>query len=127
MDAALAEAVANAPNKTLIFGDRFPFRYFTDAYGLNYFAAFSGCSSQADASIATVLFLIDKVQSEKVPVVFKIELSNGNLAKTISESTGAQVLELHSAHNLSKEDFDNGVTYLDVMWRNVEQLKIALQ
>ena len=127
VDAALAEAVANAPNKTLIFGDRFPFRYFTDAYGLNYFAAFSGCSSQADASIATVLFLIDKVQSEKVPVVFKIELSNGNLAKTISESTGAQVLELHSAHNLSKEDFDNGVTYLDVMWRNVEQLKIALQ
>ena len=127
VDAAFAEVVANAANKTLVFGDRFPFRYFVEEFGLDYYAAFTGCSSQADASIATVMFLIGKVQEEKVPVVFKIELSNGNLAKTISESTGAEILELHSAHNLSKEDFDNGVTFVDVLWRNVEQLKIALQ
>lgn len=127
LDAALADAVAGAARKTIVVGDRFPFRYLTDAYGLEYFAAFSGCSTNTDASASTIAFLIDKVREGNIPVVFKIELSNGYIADTIAESTGAKVLEMHSAHNLIKADFDQEVTYLDVMWKNVEMLKEALQ
>ena len=127
LDAAFRNVVNSASRKTLVFGDRFPFRYFADAYGLNYFAAFSGCSTETEASAATIKFLIDKVKEEGIPVVFTIELSNGKIADAICESTGAEKLELHSAHNLSKADFDNGMTYLELMWNNVETLKKALQ
>lgn len=127
IDTAFREVVEGAARKTVLFGDRFPFRYLADAYGLDYYAAFTGCSTSTDASAGTIAFLIDKTKEENLPVVFKIELSNGLIANTIAESTGAKVLELHSAHNLTKADFDAGVTYLDVMRRNVEQLREALQ
>lgn len=127
LDKAFADVVADAARHTLVFGDRFPFRYLVDAYGLDYYAAFTGCSTNADASASTIAFLIDKVRDESIPVVFKIELSNGQIAQTIAESTNAKVLELNSAHNLPKSDFDAGVTYLDVMYKNVDQLKEALQ
>ncbi|MDR1599726.1 MAG: zinc ABC transporter substrate-binding protein [Oscillospiraceae bacterium] len=127
LDAAFRGVVDGASRKTIVFGDRFPFRYFADAYGLTYFAAFSGCSTETEASAATIKFLIDKVNEEKIPVVFSIELSSGKIADTICEATGAVKLELHSAHNVTKDDFENGVTYLDVMWNNVETLREALR
>ncbi|MDR0597889.1 MAG: zinc ABC transporter substrate-binding protein, partial [Treponema sp.] len=115
LDASFLEALRGARRKTLVFGDRFPFRYFADAYGLSYFAAFPGCSTETEASAATVAFLIDKVRAEKIPVVFHIELSNEKIADTICEETGAQKLLLHAVHNVSKRDFEGGASYYSLM------------
>jgi len=127
LDAAFNDVVAGAKRKTFVFADRFPFRYFADAYGLTYFAAFPGCSTDTEPSAATVAFLINKVKAEKIPVVFHIELSNEKMADTISEETGAKKLLFHACHNISKKDFDAGLSYLDLMRGNVENLKEALR
>ena len=126
LDAAFSEVVAGAKRRTIVFGDRFPFRYFADDYGLTYFAAFGGCSTQTDASAATVAFLINKIRSEQIPVVFHIELSNERLADTISNETGARKLLLHSVHNVTRNDFNAGLGYIELMRRNVESLREAL-
>jgi len=126
LDAAFRKIVDGAARKTLVFGDRFPFRYFADAYGLDYFAAFPGCSTETEPSAKTVAFLIDKIKEEQIPVVFHIELSNQKMANAISEATGAKVLLLHACHNISRDDFLSGVGYLDLMTRNAEALKEAL-
>jgi zinc transport system substrate-binding protein len=126
LDASFRAVVEGAKRQTFIFGDRFPFRYFADAYGLRYFAAFPGCSTETEASAATVAFLINKVRSEKIPVVFHIELSNEKIAGTICEETGARKLLFHAVHNVSKRDFDRGATYYDLMSRNVQNLREAL-
>lgn len=127
LDASFREIVDNGSRKTLLFGDRFPFRYFADEYGLDYYAAFTGCSTETEASAATVAFLTDKVKEEELPVVFIIELSNGKIAESICEATGAQKLTLYSCHNLTKDEMENGETYLSMMKKNVESLRIALQ
>jgi zinc transport system substrate-binding protein len=127
LDKEFQAVVNNAKRKTSVFGDRFPFRYFADAYGLTYFAAFPGCSTETEASAATVAFLINKVRTEQIPVVFHIELANEKIADTICEETGAKKLLLHACHNISKKDFENGVTYVDLMRQNVENLRRALQ
>ena len=127
LDNTFKEAVSAGSRKTLVFGDRFPFRYFADAYGLDYFAAFPGCSTETEASASTVAFLIDKVKEENIPAVFHIEFSNEKMANTISEATGAEKLLLHSCHNITKDDFENGITYLELMTCNVDTLKEALQ
>ena len=127
LDAKFREIVASSSKKELIFGDRFPFRYFVDEYGLKYYAAFPGCAEQTEASSNTVAFLIDKIKQDGIQVVLKIELTAGNLAKTIAEETGAKVMELNSAHNVSAEDFENGVTYVDIMTKNTEVLAEALK
>ena len=126
LDAEFEDIVQNGKRNTIVFGDRFPFRYFTDRYGLEYSAAFPGCSSQTEPSAATVSYLIDKVNEEKIPVVFCIEFSGGKIADTICESTGAKKLEFHSCHNVTKQDFDNGVTYLQLMNNNKKVLREAL-
>jgi len=127
LDADFKGVVAGAKRKTIVFADRFPFRYFADAYGLTYFAAFPGCSTETEPSAATVAFLIDKVKAEKIPVVFHIELSNERMADTICGETGAKKLLFHACHNISKKDFDSGLGYLDLMRVNVENLKEALR
>ncbi|MDR2051839.1 MAG: metal ABC transporter substrate-binding protein [Treponema sp.] len=126
LDASFQDMINGAKRKTFIFGDRFPFRYFADAYGLSYFAAFPGCSTETECSAATVAFLVDKVRSEKIPVVFHIELSNEKIADTICEETGAKKLLLHAVHNVSKRDFDRGANYYDLMTQNVKNLREAL-
>jgi len=127
LDSDFKAVAENAARKTIVFGDRFPFRYFADAYGLKYFAAFPGCSGETEASAKTVKFLIDKINAEKIPVVFHIELGNERMAAMISESTDAKVRTFHACHNLTKADFNAGKTYLDFMTANVETLKEALQ
>ncbi len=127
LDAAFKQVTENAVRTTLVFGDRFPFRYLTDAYGLTYYAAFAGCATETEASAATIAFLIKKVREEQVPAVFTIELSNGKIADAIVESTGTKKLALQSAHNLTRAEFEAGIGYLDLMWQNVEALKEALQ
>jgi zinc transport system substrate-binding protein len=126
LDASFREVTANAKRKTIVFADRFPFRYFADTYGLQYFAAFPGCSTETEPSVATVRFLIDKIKNEQIPVVFHIELSNERMADTISAETGAKKLLLHACHNITKSDFDLRLGYLDFMRRNVENLRQAL-
>lgn len=126
IDTSFRQVIAEGNKNTIIFGDRFPVRYFTEEYGLKYYAAFPGCSSDTEASASTISFLIDKVKSEDISVILKIELSTGNIADTISEETGAKVYTFYACHNLSKADFDAGKTYLDFMWENVETLKMAL-
>lgn len=106
----------------IVVADRFPFRYFADEFGLKYAAAFSGCSEQTEASAKTISFLINKVKQEKIKKIYKIELSNGKIAETVSRDTGAEVLELHSAHNVTADDFSKGVTYVDLMKRNLSAL-----
>lgn len=103
----------------IVVADRFPFRYFADEFGLKYAAAFSGCSEQTEASAKTISFLINIVKQDKVKKIYKIELSNGKIAETVSKDTGAEVLELHSAHNVTADDFSKGVTYVDLMKRNL--------
>ena len=126
LDNSIRNVVDNAKRKTLIFGDRFPFRYFVDEYGLSYYAAFPGCSSETEPSAATVAFLINKVKSESIPVVFCIEFSNGKVADTICERKKKKKLTFHSCHNITQEEFDSGVTYLDLMKQNVKNLEEAL-
>ena len=126
LDASFRAVVDGAKRKTVIFGDRFPFRYLADAYGLTYFAAFPGCSTDTEPSASTVAFLINKVKSEQVPVIFHIELSNEKIADTISEAAGVKKLLLHSCHNVTRRDFENGANYLDIQKANVENLREAL-
>ena len=126
LDSVFKDIVAGAKRKTIVFGDRFPFRYFADAYKLQYFAAFPGCSAETEPSAATVAFLINKIKSEQIPVVFHTELSNERMAETISRETGARKLPLHSCHSVIKRDFEAGISYLDLMYRNAENLREAL-
>ena len=127
IDKKIRNIVNKAARKELIFADRFPFRYFIDEYGLDYYAAFPGCAEQTEASSATIAFLINKVKADKVPVVLKIELTNGALAENISKETGAKIMTLNAAHNISQEDFDAGKTYIDIMTDNLGVLKEALK
>ena len=126
LDTQLREMAQNSKRTLLVFGDRFPFLYLTREYGLDYAAAFPGCSGETDANPATVARLIDIVQEESIPVVFKCDLSEGKLADTIAEAAGAKVLTLYSAHTLSKDDFEAGETYLSLMAKNTEALREAL-
>lgn len=127
LDKRFRELTSKAKRNTIVVGDRFPFRYFVEAYGLKYYAAFPGCVAESEPSAATVAFLIDKVKSEKIPVVFTIELSNGKMSQMIAEETGAKICLFHSCHNLSAEDFEAGETYLSLMEKNYKAMKEALQ
>ena len=126
IDNEFKEIVKNAKRKEIVFGDRFPLRYFVDTYGLKYSAAFPGCSEETEASAKTIKFLVNKVKDNKIPVVFHIELSDKKIASSIAKETGAKVLEFKTAHNLSQKDFDKGITYLDIMKDNIKVLKEAL-
>lgn len=126
LDAAFTDVVANGVRNTIVFGDRFPLLYFAKAYGLEYYAAWPGCADEAEPSAATVAFLIDKVNEEHIPVVFHIELSNEDMADTICEATGAEKLLFSACHNVTRAQFEEGVTYLDLMWQNVDALREAL-
>ncbi len=126
LDSEFQSIVDSAKRKTLVFGDRFPLRYFVEDYGLEYFAAFPGCSEQTEASNKTIAFLIDKVKSENIPVVLKIEMSSANIAETITKETNTKYLTFNSAHNISADDFKNGKTYADIMESNLEVIREAL-
>jgi len=127
LDAEFREIVAHGVRKTLVFGDRFPFRYFADAYGLSYAAAFPGCATETEADAATIRYLIDKVRAEKIPVIFHLELSNKKMAEAIAGETGAKVRLFHACHNVTKKEVAAGVTYIDLMRGNEAALREALQ
>lgn len=126
LDGEFRRVVANAKNRVLIFADRFPMRYFTREYGLDYFAAFPGCSGETEPSAKTVAFLIDKVRDEKLSAVLYMEFSNQKMADVICEDTGAKKLPFYSVHNVTAEQFESGVGYLELYEINLASLKEAL-
>lgn len=111
----------------IVVADKFPFRYFADEYGLSYRAAFSGCSGDTEPSARTIAYLIDKVKEDRIPAVYYLELSSHRTAEIIQEETGAVPLLLHSCHNVTRKQFDEGVTYLQLMRQNVENLRYGLE
>ncbi len=126
LDEDFRSMVEEAPRKTLVFGDRFPFLYLVKTYGLEYYAAFPGCSSQTEPSAATIAFLTDKVEQEGIPTVFYLELSSGNVAEAIAEAAGAKTDMLHSCHTLTRDEAERGETYLSLMRQNLEAIRRAL-
>lgn len=129
LDGAYQSAVDGAARKTVLFGDRFPFRYLVDDYGLSYYAAFAGCSAESEASFETVSFLAKKVDELKLPCVLTIEGKNHKLAETIVQSTAGKkqkVLTMDSMQSMTSKDAANGATYLSVMEQNLSVLKEAL-
>ena len=127
LDAAFREVVDAGHRRLLVFGDRFPLLYFCKEYDLDYRAAFHGCASDTEPSLATLKYLIDKVKDEEIPVVYTIELSSRKVANAIAEATGAKVLTFHSCQTVSRAEFDGGATYLSLMEQNVEALREGLQ
>ena len=126
LDKAFRQVVDSAQRNTLVFGDRFPLLYFCRTYDLDYRAAFHGCASDTEPSLATLKYLIDKVRDEQIPVVYTIELSSRKIADAIADTTGARVLTFQSCQAVSRADFDAGETYLSLMWQNVDALKEGL-
>ena len=126
LDGAYEDFFESLPDRTMVFGDRFPLRYFAAAYDIPYYAAFPGCSTQTEPSAATIAFLTEKVEEEQIPTVFYIEFSNHLVADSIAEATGANTALFHTCHNISPEDLSAGETYLSLMTRNLETLRTAM-
>jgi zinc transport system substrate-binding protein len=126
LDGAFREFFAGVRNKTLVFGDRFPLRYFAQAYGLTCYAAFPGCSAQTEPSAATVAFLTDKVKEEHLTTVYYIEFSNHLVADSIAEADGVATALFHTCHNVSQKELDGGATYVSLMEQNLRTLRATM-
>lgn len=129
LDASYETAIEEAKGKTLLFGDRFPFRYLTKDYGLTYYAAFPGCSAETEASFETIVFLADKIDEHKIPCILTIDGSDKTIAKSIQENISgeAEIKELNSLQAVSETQMAEDITYLSVMEENLETIKEALQ
>lgn len=126
IDAGFFALTENAARNKIVIADRFPFAYMTARYSLAYEAAFSGCTSDTEPSLAVINSLIETVKNEDIPVIFVTEGSDRKTAEAVAAETGAEILELHSAQSISKEDFGKGVTYADLMEKNLAALGKAL-
>ena len=129
LDAEYEAAVADASYKTLLFADRFPFRYLVDDYGLQYYAAFSGCSAETEASFETIAFLSGKLGELELGSVMVIETSDQSIARTVIGNSGAdrEILVMDSMQSVTAADVSAGYTYLAAMEKNLEALKGALK
>ncbi len=126
LDRDFTEMAENAPNSMIVIGDRFPFRYLTADYGLEYSAAFSGCSSESEPGVYTMAYLIEEIKFHGIDRVFYLEFSTKKLAEKLCSATGASMLPLHSCHNVTADEFKSGVTYIDLMCQNLTNLREAL-
>lgn len=126
IDDQFREVVAHAKRREIIFADRFPFLYFVEEYGLEYAAAYPGCSAEGEPSARTMVELIDRIKEDQIPVIYVLEFSSGRVAQTLSEETGAEIQTLQSIQNVTLEDFENGESYVSLMRRNVEALQEGL-
>ena len=129
LDNDYQQTVDNAKRKTVLFGDRFPFRYLVDDYHLTYYAAFVGCSAETEASFKTIRFLANKVDQLNLPVVLTIENPKHRIAQTVVENTkkkNQKILAMNSMQSVTKQDMEKGVTYLSIMEQNLTTLKTAL-
>ena len=130
LDGDFKTLIDGAKQKTLVFGDRFPFRYFVDDYGLDYYAAFVGCSAETEASFDTIVFLAEKMDELGCGTIFTIENSDHKIAQTIIDNTkekNQKIAELNSLQSVTKDQIRNGSTYLSFMQSNFDVLKGALQ
>ena len=131
IDDEYADAIGEATHKTILFGDRFPFRYLVDDYGIKYYAAFVGCSAESEASFETVAFLAGKMDSLQLPAILTIEGSDTKIARTVLEasknSKGAEILTLNSMQSVTDDQISAGTSYLSIMRSNLEILKKALK
>lgn len=129
LDTEYQNTADSARQNTLLFADRFAFRYLVDDYGLNYYAAFSGCSAESEASFKTVTFLAGKLDELGLKIVLTIEKSDDRIAQTVIENTETKdqkILELNSMQSITSDEIADGVTYLSVMEDNLDVLKEAL-
>ncbi len=126
LDSTIRTVADKAENKTVVMCDRFALTYFCEEYALDYIAALDACTSNTEPSPAVIVEITKAVKGNNIPAVFCAELSNRKVAEAVSDQTGAAVLELHSCHNLSADDFNSGETYLSLMYKNANNLKIAL-
>ena len=126
LDARFRRIVENGKRRMFVVADKFPLRYFADTYGLSYRAAFSGCSTDTEPSAKTIAYLIDQVREQEIPAVYYLELSSHRTAEIIGEETGAASLLFHSCHNVTRREFDGGVSYLQLMNQNAVNLEIGL-
>lgn len=123
LDVAFRQVCGEKKRSLLVFGDRFPLLYFCREYGLDYRAAFHGCSSDTEPSLYTLKFLIDKVNEQDIPVVYALELSSRKVADAIAETTGAKVETFYSCQTVSQADWAAGEGYVSLMRRNVAALR----
>ncbi len=114
-------------DSTFVIADRFPFRYLAEEYGFNYYAAFPGCSTESDPSASTIAFLETKTNEIKTNAVFYTEFSSQKVADTLCEATDVKKLLIHSCHNVDRDDFNNGVTYVSLMKQNIKNFQEALK
>ena len=121
LDNSYRELLSNA-TKPLVFADRFPFRYFTEAYDLSYFAAFPGCSTESFASFNTIAFLIKTVNDNNIDYILTIDTDDSSFAKTVADETGSKILTLNSCQSVTQTDIENGATYIGIMKNNFEIL-----
>lgn len=126
LDSEYSKLVENSARDTVLFADRFPFRYLIEDYSLNYYAAFAGCSSESEASFQTMAFLIDKAKELSLPVVLTIDGSDGSIAKALCDDVGCKSAMLNSCQSVTAKDIENGVTYIWIMQSNLEVLREAL-
>ncbi len=127
LDREFRGIVAEGNRRLVVFGDKFPFRYFFEEYGLDYRAAFTGCSTDTEPSARTIAYLIETVRENQIPAVYHLELSSPRVSEIIGEETGAEVLLFHSCHNLTRSQFDSGITYLELMEENARNLRKGLE
>ena len=130
LDKKYQDTVSEAPVKTLVFGDRFPFRYLTDDYGISYYAAFVGCSAETEASFETITFLANKVDELSLHAVMTIEGKDHRIAETVVENTAGkdqQILTMDSMQSTTAKDVENGTSYFSVMEDNLAVLNEALK
>ena len=123
LDRRFADFFAGVEDRTMVFGDRFPLRYFAEEFDIDYYAAFPGCSTQTEPSAATVAFLTDKVRQEHISTVWYIEISTHLVADSIAEAAGAETALFHTCHNISPEDLEAEATYASLMEGNLEALE----
>ena len=126
LDQSFRDVVRGAVRTEIIFGSRFAMHYFVKEYGLTCYSAFDSCTAESEPSAKGLSDLVEKIKTDQIPVVYYEELSDPKIAQTLAEETGCQILLLHSCHNVSKQEFEDGVTYLDLMKQNVENLKQGL-
>ncbi len=121
-----AEVIREGHRDILVFADRYPFLYFSEAFDLRHFSAFAGCAHETEPGAQTIAEMIDLVKTERIPAVFYIEFSNCRLANAVAEATGCNTLLFHSCHNVTKAEWESGVTYVSLMRGNLENLRKAL-
>ncbi len=126
LDQDFRDLVSGAARTQLVFADRFPFLYFAREYGLSYISAFPGCAEESQPGVQAVAALIDAVEKGGAPVIYVIEMSTRDVARAVSEQTGAAVVEMHSCQSVTGEEFEAGETYVSLMTRNLGALREGL-